>query len=137
MRRGRRLEYLTIGWNLLEGLVAVGAGLLAGSVALIGFGLDSFIESLSGGALLWRLHLDDPARRQRAEGVALRLVGISFLILAAYVGFDAVKSVIQREPPQESYIGMGLAALSLVVMPPLGAREAKSSGRDRQPRAGG
>lgn len=117
MRRGRALEYLTIGWNLLEGVIAVGSGLLVGSIALVGFGADSFIECLSGAALLWRLHLDDPTRRERAEQTALKLVGVSFLLLGAYVGFDAVKSLVYREPPETSYVGMALAALSLVVMP--------------------
>lgn len=117
VRRGRALEYLTIGWNLLEGVIAVGSGLLAGSIALVGFGVDSFIECLSGAALLWRLHLDDPKRRERAEQTALKLVGVSFLLLGAYVGFDAVKSLVYREPPEASYVGMALAVLSLVVMP--------------------
>jgi divalent metal cation (Fe/Co/Zn/Cd) transporter len=117
VRRGRLLEYLTIGWNLLEGIVAVGAGLLAGSAALVGFGFDSFIESLSGGALLWRLSSDENAERR--EAVALKLVGVSFLILAAYVGFDAVKSLAMRELPEASYVGIALSALSLVVMPVL------------------
>ena len=117
LRRGRVLEYLTIIWNLLEGIISVGAGLLAGSIALVGFGFDSFIESISGGALLWRLHLDAPERRERAEYIALKLVGISFLLLAAYVAFDAIKSLIQREAPDASYIGIAIAALSLVVMP--------------------
>ena len=117
VRRGRVLEYLTIGWNLLEGAVAVGSGLIASRLALVGFGIDSFIESLSGAALLWRLHLDDLDRREGAEATALRFVGISFLVLAAYVGFDAVKSLIYRAPPQESRVGIALAALSLFVMP--------------------
>jgi divalent metal cation (Fe/Co/Zn/Cd) transporter len=117
VRRGRLLEYLTIAWNLLEGVIAVGSGLVAGSIALVGFGIDSFIESLSGAALLWRLHLDDLRRRERAEAVALKLVGVSFLILDVYVGFDAVKSLICREPPQVSHVGIALAALSLTVMP--------------------
>ncbi|HEX4899875.1 MAG TPA: cation transporter [Pyrinomonadaceae bacterium] len=128
LRRGRVLEYLTIIWNLLEGIVSVGAGLLAGSIALVGFGFDSFIESLSGGALLWRLHLDAPERRERAEYIALKLVGISFLLLAAYVAFDAIKSLIQREPPEASYIGIGIAALSLVVMPFLARAKSKVAG---------
>ena len=117
VRRGRLLEYLTIIWNLLEGTISVGAGLLAGSIALVGFGFDSFIESLSGGALLWRLHLDAPERRERAEKIALRVIGISFLLLAAYVAVDAAKSLINREPPEATYLGIAIAALSLVVMP--------------------
>ena len=117
VRRGRILEYLTITWNLLEGIISVGAGLLAGSIALVGFGFDSFIESFSGGALLWRLHLDAAERRERAERIALKLVGISFLLLAAYVAFDSIKALIQREAPEVSYLGITIAALSLVVMP--------------------
>lgn len=119
LRRGRFLEYLTIIWNLLEGLVSVGAGLLVGSIALVGFGFDSFIESASGGALLWRLHLDHPERRERAEKFALKLVGTSFLLLAAYVTFEAAKSLIRREPPESTYLGIGIAVLSLIVMPML------------------
>jgi divalent metal cation (Fe/Co/Zn/Cd) transporter len=115
IRRGRFLEYLTIGWNVLEAILAVGAGLLAGSIALVGFGIDSVIESLSGSVLLWRLKDDE--RGEARERLALKLVGISFLILAAYVGFDAVKSLIMREPPEASYIGIAIAALSLIVMP--------------------
>lgn len=117
VRRGRWLEYFTIVWNLIEGIVSVSAGVLAGSIALVGFGFDSFIESASGGALLWRLHLDHPERREQAEKFALKLVGISFILLAAYVTFDAVKSLINREPPSATYLGIGIAALSLVVMP--------------------
>jgi divalent metal cation (Fe/Co/Zn/Cd) transporter len=115
LQQGRLLEYLTIGWNMLEGLVAVGAGLIAGSAALIGFGLDSFIESLSGGALLWRLGSDEDSGRR--ETLALRLVGASFIILAAYVAFDAAKALVLREPPESSYVGIALSALSLIVMP--------------------
>lgn len=117
VQRGRGLEYFTIFWNLLEGAVSVTAGLLAGSIALVGFGFDSFIESASGGALLWRLQLDRPERREQAEKFALKLVGVSFLLLAAYVTFDATKSLIRREPPEATYLGIGIAALSLVVMP--------------------
>lgn len=117
LRRGRLLEYITILWNLAEGIVSIGAGLLAGSIALVGFGFDSIIEVSSGAALLWRLHLDAPERRERAESTALKLVGISFLLLAAYVAFDAVKALVQHEPPAPSYLGITIAALSLVVMP--------------------
>lgn len=110
--RGRNLEYLTIGWNCLEAVVAIGAGLLAGSVSLVGFGFDSTIESLSGAALLWRL-----AGGESRETLALRLVGGSFLALAAYVAVDAVKSLVLREPPEASYAGIAVAAVSLAVMP--------------------
>jgi divalent metal cation (Fe/Co/Zn/Cd) transporter len=117
VRRGRVLEYFTIVWNLLEGIVSVAAGVLAGSIALVGFGFDSFIESASGGVLLWRLHLDHPERREQAEKFALKLVGASFLILAVYVTVDAVKSLLKHEPPAPTYLGIGIAALSLLVMP--------------------
>lgn len=115
VRQGRTLEYLTVGWNLVEAAVAVGAGVAAGSVALVGFGIDSLIETSSGLVLLWRLR--EGERGERREALALRLVGASFLALAAYVAFDAVKALALREPPDESYLGIAVAALSLVVMP--------------------
>lgn len=102
-RAGRRLEYFTLGWNLVEAAVAVGAGLLAGSIALIGFGADSVIESVSGGVLLWRLQTH--AADGRRERLALKLVGWSFLLLAVYIGVDAVKTLMQREAPQPSWLG--------------------------------
>jgi divalent metal cation (Fe/Co/Zn/Cd) transporter len=118
IRRGKLLEYATIGYNSLEGIVAIAAGLLAGSVALVGFGFDSVIEVISGATLLWRLYADvDETRRELVEQRALRIVGWSFLLLAAYVTFDAGKSLIRREPPDESIVGIILAAVSLVVMP--------------------
>lgn len=120
VRRGRRLEYVTIAWNTLEAVASIGAGLLAGSVALVGFGVDSVIESSSGAVLLWRLR--DGERGERRERAALRLVGVSFLVLAAYVLFDASRSLVMREPAEASHVGIGVAALSLVVMPLL-ARE--------------
>lgn len=117
VRRGRLLEYLTIAWNSLEAIISIAAGLFAGSIALVGFGLDSLIEVSSGAALLWRLHMDAPERRERAEQIALKLVGVSFLLLAAYVVFDSVKSLLKREAPESSYVGIAIAALSLVAMP--------------------
>lgn len=116
--KGRRLEYFTIVYNSLEGLIAVVAGLMAGSIALVGFGFDSLIEVTSGAALLWRLHSDaDESRRERIEAVTLRIVGICFLLLAAYVSYDSIKSLIWREEPQESIPGMVLAIVSMIVMP--------------------
>jgi divalent metal cation (Fe/Co/Zn/Cd) transporter len=118
VRRGRYLEYFTVGYNSLEGLVAVAAGIAAGSIALVGFGFDSVIEVTSGAVLLWRLRADaDEARRERVEAVSLKVVGVCFLALAAYVGYDSVKSLLRREAPQESVPGIILAVASLVVMP--------------------
>ena len=114
LRSGRRLEYITIIWNALEGIVAVGAGVAAGSIALVGFGADSAIEVSSGAIVLWRL-----ASGEHRERLALRLVGLSFLALAAYVAFDAVTSLWSREIPEVSYVGIAIAALSLIVMPVL------------------
>jgi divalent metal cation (Fe/Co/Zn/Cd) transporter len=116
--KGRRLEYFTIAYNSLEGLIAIVAGLMAGSIALVGFGFDSMIEVTSGSALLWRLHLDaDEARRERVEAVTLRIVGVLFLLLAAYVSYDSIKSLIWREHPHSSIPGIVLAIASLIVMP--------------------
>lgn len=112
VRRSRRLEYLTIIWNSLEGLIAIGAGLAAGSIALVGFGFDSVIEVSSGAIILWRL-----VSGEHREKLALRLVGVSFLALAAYVAFDAAESLWLREAPESSYIGIAVAAFSLIVMP--------------------
>jgi divalent metal cation (Fe/Co/Zn/Cd) transporter len=118
VRRGLRLEYLTIGYNSLEGVIALVAGFLAGSIALVGFGFDSAIEVSSGIVLLWRLGQDtDPARRRVVERRALRLVGLSFLALAAYVLYESVESLIRRQAPDESLPGILLATASLIVMP--------------------
>ncbi len=115
VRRGRRLEYFTIGYNSLEGLVSIVAGAVAGSVSLIGFGLDSLIEVTSGGALLWRLHRDD----ERFERGALRVVGACFLALAAYVLWESASALAGGKAPERSIPGIAVAALSLIVMPVL------------------
>lgn len=118
IRRGQILEYFTVGYNSLEGIIAIASGLLAGSIALVGFGFDSVIEVISGCALLWRLYGDaDESRRERNEQRALRIVGVSFFLLGAYIAFDGVKSLILGEAPEESMVGIGLAAVSVVVMP--------------------
>jgi divalent metal cation (Fe/Co/Zn/Cd) transporter len=114
-REGRRLEYFTLGWNLTEAVVGIGAGVIAGSIALIGFGVDSIIESFSGASLLWRLQSHETGERR--ERLALKLVGISFFVLAAYVAAGAAKTLIQREPTHPSMVGVCLAAVSIVVMP--------------------
>ncbi len=120
VQRGRRLEYFTVGWNSVEGVVSIVAGVLAGSISLIGFGIDSFIEVTSGAALLWRLHHDrNPPRRERIELRTLRIVGLCFLALAVYIAFDSVASLIRHAAPERSLPGILIAALSLCVMPVL------------------
>jgi divalent metal cation (Fe/Co/Zn/Cd) transporter len=117
-RRGRRLEYLTILWNSLEALIGIAAGLVAGSIALVGFGVDSVIEISSGAVLLWRLRSDScDERAERRERLALKLVGLSFFALALYVAAEAVKALWLREAPERSLVGIALAAASLIAMP--------------------
>lgn len=123
IKRARLLEYFTIGWNLIEGIVAVGSGIVAASPSLVGFGIDSFIESTSATALLWRLRSDDEETRERREQIALRLVGASFILLAAYVAYDSITSLVWRELPDASYVGITLLLVSLVVMPVLASRK--------------
>lgn len=107
-------------WNSLEGVIAIGLGVLAGSIALVGFGIDSVIETSSGAILLWRLQARrDAEDAAAAERRALRLVGASLLVLAAYVAGDALLSILRREMPEESLAGIVLAGVSLVVMPVL------------------
>ena len=118
VRRGVRLEWFTIIYNSLEGLIALAAGFLSGSIALVGFGFDSAIEVTSGAALLWRLRGDASERtRERHEAVALRIVGVCFLVLALYVSYDALQSLVSHEAPRRSLPGIVLAVASLIVMP--------------------
>jgi len=117
-RQGKRLEYFTIAWNSLEGMVAIAAGLIAGSISLIGFGIDSFIEVTSGAVLLWRMSVDaEEDQRERVERLTLRIVGACFLALAAYVGYEALANLIEKTAPEHSVPGIILACVSLVVMP--------------------
>jgi divalent metal cation (Fe/Co/Zn/Cd) transporter len=118
VKRGRHLEYFTIAYNSLEGIIAITAGLLAGSVALVGFGFDSVIEVTSGAALLWRLHMDvNEEKRERIEAITLRIVGGCFIALALYLIYDSATTLISRTPPERSIPGIILAAVSVVVMP--------------------
>jgi divalent metal cation (Fe/Co/Zn/Cd) transporter len=118
VRRGKRLEYATVAYNSVEGLIGIGAGLVAGSIALVGFGFDSVIEVTSGAVLLWRLRADvDPARREHVEAVSVRIVGICFFVLALYIAYDSIRMLLLRESPERSLPGIVLAIASLVVMP--------------------
>lgn len=120
LRRALRLEYLTVGWNLVEGVVAIAAGLAAGSVALLGFGIDSFVESASGTVLIWRLLAErgatDEDRIEHVERRAQRLVAASLALLAIYIAWDSVTSLLAGDRPEPSLVGIVLAAVSLVVM---------------------
>jgi len=119
-RRGRVLQHLTIAWNSAECVVALIAGSLAGSIALVGFGFDSAIEVTSSIAALWRLRSDaDAARREVVERLTLRVIGACFLLLAVYVTYSAVQTLRGRHVPEDSTAGIALAALSLAVMPSL------------------
>jgi divalent metal cation (Fe/Co/Zn/Cd) transporter len=118
VRRGQRLEYFTIAYNSAEGLVSIVAGIVAGSVSLIGFGLDSLIEVTSGAALLWRLHHDlNASRREQVERTTLKIIGWCFVALAAYIVYESGSTLIRYEAPQRSIPGIVVAAASVVVMP--------------------
>ncbi len=117
--RAIRLEYFTVGWNVIEAAVALVAGYLARSIALQGFGLDSIIESASGLMLLWRFQ-QTKLEQERAESRAVRVVGLTFLALAAYVGYEGVTDLWFRRAPIFSLPGLLLACASLAVMPVLG-----------------
>jgi len=118
IQRGERLEYFTILWNSVEALLSVGAGIAAGSIALVGFGLDSFIEVISGSALLWRMKADQKVhQRERAERISLRIVGVCFLALAAYVAIDSIYSLLHKSGPERSLLGIAIGVAALFVMP--------------------
>jgi divalent metal cation (Fe/Co/Zn/Cd) transporter len=126
VRHGRRLEYFTIAWNALEGLVAVVAGAIAGSISLVGFGIDSFIEVTSGSVLLWRMSVDaDVHHRDLNEKRALRIVGVCFLLLASYIAYESALDLWSRRAPEHSIPGIILACVSLIVMPLLSRAKRK------------
>jgi divalent metal cation (Fe/Co/Zn/Cd) transporter len=129
VRRGIWLSYATIGYNSLEAVGSLVAGILAGSVALVGFGFDSIIEVTAAVAAQWRLRSDlDHSRRQRVELLTHRIVGSCFIALALYVTFDAATTLINREAPEGSTFGIIVLALSVIVMPIL-ARSKKRVAR--------
>jgi divalent metal cation (Fe/Co/Zn/Cd) transporter len=135
VRRGLWLNYVTIGYNTVEAIVALAAGLVAGSVALVGFGVDSGIELTASVAAQWRLRADlDSDRRERVERVTHRVIGASFLALAAYVAVEGVATLWEREAPDASTVGLVILILSVLVMPVL-ARAKRHVARALQSRA--
>jgi divalent metal cation (Fe/Co/Zn/Cd) transporter len=122
--RARLLAWVGIGWHALEAAVAVGAGIAAGSIALIGFGADSVIESIAGFVLIWRFGASRHASAA-AEQRAYRLIGVSFWVIAGYVAVEAARQLAGGTHPETSWIGIGLALVTLVTMPPLARAKAK------------
>ncbi len=120
LKRALRLEYLTVGWNIVEGIVSVLLASAAGSVALLGFGIDSFVETASGLVLLWRLgaerHARDREEIERLDRRAHKLVGLSLFLLAGFVAIDAVKELVLREHPDPTWGGLVITAVSAVAM---------------------
>jgi divalent metal cation (Fe/Co/Zn/Cd) transporter len=118
VRRARLLAWAGVGWHGVEAAVAVGAGLAAGSFALIGFGADSLIEAAAGLVVLW-LFAAPRAGSAEAEARAQKLIAVSFYVLAAYIGVEAVRSLAIADHPDASWVGIGLSLVTLATMPPL------------------
>jgi divalent metal cation (Fe/Co/Zn/Cd) transporter len=114
VRRARLLAGASVAYNVVEAVVAIASGRIADSTALVGFGLDSTVEVMSGLVILWQFGHPVPEERER---LARRLIAVSFFALAAYVAFESVRALVGREQPDTSVVGIGLAALSLAVMP--------------------
>ncbi len=125
-KRALRLEIFTAGYNILEAFASIAFGAAAASIALLGFGFDSVVESLSGFILIWRLYdhasLSDEAAEKK-ETRAVRFVGISFLLLAAYVGYESLRKLITGEPALTSFPGIVIALLSMLIMPVIARRK--------------
>ena len=116
------LSYFTVGYNVLEGIVSIIAGSLAGSIALVGFGLDSFVESLSGGVMIWRFRKHGKMteeEEERVEAKAVRLIAYTFFILGSYILYESVKKLCFHEIPYPSLLGIIIAIVSIIVMPVL------------------
>ena len=126
--RARALSWLSLAWMTVEGAVGISAALLAGSVALLGFGLDSVIEGIASVIVIWRF-TGDRRVSEHAERRAEQLVAISFFLLAPYVAQDAIRTLITTERPSTSWVGIGLSVSSLAVMPLLGHAKQRIGGR--------
>jgi divalent metal cation (Fe/Co/Zn/Cd) transporter len=119
LRRALWLGWFTVIWNVAEGIVALVAAAAAGSQALLGFGVDSVVESLSAGVLIWRLVAErqQPERAEEVERRAVKLIGVTFFVLGAFVGFEALRALARGIEPESSVVGIVLTSVSLVVMP--------------------
>src|SRR5215468_9439496 len=126
-RAGRKVEYLSITWTSLEAIVGIVIGIVAGSVALVGFSIDSVIEVASSIVLVWRL--SEHERMEEREEVAHKLVGVGFLALALYIAFDAVNDLIRQLPPRPTYFGVAYAIASVIVMPLLARAKRRVAGQ--------
>lgn len=116
------LSYFTVGYNVLEGIISLVAGAWAGSIALVGFGLDSFVESLSSGVMVWRFGKPEAlsaAKEEWLDRKAIKLVGYTFLVLATYVLYESSKKLYLQEIPSPSLLGIIIALASLIIMPGL------------------
>ena len=121
-KRALLLSYFTVGYNIFEGAISVVAGLIAGSIALFGFGMDSFVESFSGSIMIWRFRKHgrlSEEEEERVEKRATKLVGYTFVVLGVYILYESVEKLVRRDAPDPSIIGIIIAAVSLVVMPML------------------
>jgi divalent metal cation (Fe/Co/Zn/Cd) transporter len=136
VRRARLLAGMGLAWHAVEAAVAIGAGVVAGSVALVGFGADSLIEMLAGATLLWRF-APSRAGSHAAEHGARRTIGASFFVVAAYVAADATRQLAFADHPHASWVGIGLAAVAAVTMPPLAIAKSRNAERLHSPAAKG
>lgn len=121
-RRALLLSYFTVGYNVIEGVIAIFAGYVAGSPALVGFGLDSFVESLSGGVMIWRFAQHEGLSKEEEERIerkAIKIVGYTFFVLAAYIFYESLEKLIFREIPLPSLLGILIAIASIIIMPGL------------------
>jgi divalent metal cation (Fe/Co/Zn/Cd) transporter len=124
VQRAKLLAWLGVGWHGIEAAIAIAAGVAASSIALVGFGADSLVESVAGFVLLWRF-ASARAGSETAERRAQRLIGASFYVIAAYVAVEAVRALVGGHEPDASWIGIGLAAFTLATMPPLAIAKAR------------
>src|SRR3954469_25058970 len=124
VRRARRLAWLGVAWHVAEAAVALGAGLAASSIALVGFGADSLIESVAGLVVLWRFGTPR-AGSADAERRAQKLIAVSFYVIAAYVGVEAIRALLGGGEAGASWVGIGLAVVTLATMPPLAHAKAR------------